>query len=47
MTQAMLRQLTQCKQKKQMAHTGLTPCQFEKWNCQMFINITKYKIVYK
>ena len=23
------------------------PCQFDKWNCQVFINIRKYKIVFK
>ena len=30
-----------------MAHTRPIPCQFDKWNCQMFINIKKYKIVRK
>ena len=30
-----------------MAHTGPTPCQLDKWNCQVFINIKKYEIVFK
>ena len=30
-----------------MTYTGLTPCQFDKWNCKVFINIKKYKIVFK
>ena len=25
-----------------MAHMGPSPYQFDKWNCQMFINIKKY-----
>ena len=24
-----------------MAHTGRTPCQFDKWNCQVLSNIKK------
>ena len=28
-----------------MTHMGLTPCQFNKWNYQVFININKYKIM--
>ena len=28
-----------------MAHTELTPCQFNKWNYQVFINIKKYKMM--
>ena len=31
----------------EMAKIGPTPCQFDKWNCQVFINIKKYKIVFK
>ena len=30
-----------------MAHTGLTPCQFDRWNYQMFINIKEYKTVFE
>ena len=30
-----------------MAHMGPTPYQFDKWNCQVFINIKKYKIMFK
>ena len=30
-----------------MAKTRPTPCQFDKWNCQRFINMKKYKIVFK
>ena len=30
-----------------MGCTGPTPCQIDKWNCQVFINIEKYKIVFK
>ena len=35
------------KKKPEMAHTGPTPCQFDKSNCQLFINIQKYKVVFK
>ena len=30
-----------------MAHTRPIPCQFDKWNCQIFINIKKYKIAFR
>ena len=30
-----------------MTHTRPIPCQFDKWNCQIFINIKKYKIVFR
>ena len=30
-----------------MGRTGPTPTQFDKWKWQMFINIKKYKIVFK
>ena len=30
-----------------MAHMGPTPCQFDNWNCQLLINVKKYKIVFK
>ena len=28
-----------------MTHMGPTPCQFNTWNYQVFINIKKYKIM--
>ena len=31
----------------EMAHTGPTPYQFDKWNSQVFIKIKKHKIVFK
>ena len=31
----------------EMGYTGPTPCQIDKWNCEVFINIEKYKIVFK
>ena len=31
----------------EMADTGPTPSQFNKWNCKVFINIKKYEIVFK
>ena len=31
----------------EMAHMGSVPCQFDKWNCHVFIKINKYKIVFK
>ena len=31
----------------EMDQTGPTPYEFDKWNCQVFINIKKYKIVFK
>ena len=44
----MLRQVILCKQKKpEMARTGPIPYQFDKLNCQVFINIEKCKIVFK
>ena len=30
-----------------MVHTEPTHNEFNKWNCQVFINIKKYKIVFK
>ena len=30
-----------------MANMGPTPCKFDKRNCQVFINIKEYKIVFK
>ena len=41
-----IRQVLQCKQTKEteITHTRLTPHQFEKWNCQVFINIKLDKI---
>ena len=30
-----------------MAQMRPASCQFEKWNCQTFINMKKYKIVFK
>ena len=47
MTVGMLRQVIQCKQKKQIANMEPTPCQFDKWNCQVFINVKKYKVMFK
>ena len=37
----MLLQVTQETKETEMTHTGPTPCQFEKWNWQVFINIKK------
>ena len=31
----------------EMIHTGLTPCQYNKWDCQVFINIKIWKKVFK
>ena len=30
-----------------MAHTTSSPCQLNKWNCQVFINIKKYNTMFK
>ena len=30
-----------------MSHVGNTHCQFNRWNSQVFLNIKKYKIVFK
>ena len=30
-----------------MVHTGPTLCKFDKWNCQVFIYIKKYELVFK
>ena len=41
-----LRQVIQCKQMKLVSQAGSTTCQFHKWNCQVFINIKKYRIMW-
>ena len=30
-----------------MAHMGPISCQFDEWNCQVFLNIQKWKIMFK
>ena len=30
-----------------MAHTKPAPCQFNRWNSEVFMNMKKYKIVFK
>ena len=41
------RQVPHLKKETGMTHTWATSYQFEKWNFQIFINIKKYKIVFK
>ena len=43
----MLRQVIKETKETELADTGSTLDQFNKWNSQVFINIKKYKIVFK